>query len=72
MKGDLCRRNQSQFYTHKLMEELERLFRTQTPDGFVEGCRTVVRKGLDIGLVIGETLNEWIDRLFNLIENHQN
>ena len=54
------------------MVELERLFRTQTPDGFVEGCRTVVRKGLDIGLVIGETLNEWIDRLFNLIENHQN
>lgn len=54
------------------MEELEKLFGSQTPDGLVEGCKAVVRNGLDLGLIIGETLNDWIDRLFALIYNNQN
>ena len=54
------------------MEELEKLFGSQTPDGLVEGCKAVVRNGRDLGLIIGETLNEWIDRLFALIDNNQN
>ena len=51
------------------MEELEQLFGTQTPDGFVQVCKVAVRKGLDIGLFFGVTLDEWIDRLFGLFEN---
>lgn len=47
---------------------MEDLFGTQTPDGMVEACRMTFRKGIDIGLVIGETLNEWIDWLFALID----
>lgn len=50
------------------MQELEELFGTQTPDGMVEACRMTVRKGIGIGIIIGETLNDWIDRLFELID----
>ena len=51
-----------------MMQELDELFGTQTPDGMVEACRMTVRKGIGIGLIIGEALNEWIDRLFALID----
>jgi hypothetical protein len=51
------------------MEELEKLFGSQTPDGLVQVCKVVVRKGVDIGLFLGMTLDGWIDRLFGLIEN---
>lgn len=47
------------------MIEIEKMLGPQLPTEIAETCKTIVRKGFDIGHVLGEKVNEWIDSFFD-------
>lgn len=50
------------------MENLVKIFDSQTPVGCAEICKAALNEGLNVGQTFGEILNGWIDKLFDAIK----
>lgn len=59
----LCHRKK-----HQHMDNIDKIFDPRTAQELIQMGVTIVQQGIEIGLSLGETINGWIDDMFDIFK----